>query len=203
MKPGNGTFPFTFFYEDARLKFDINISTDKKKKGFTLDVQERRFEVLPYRPCAISLKNDNPGNIKDLRAAIEVNDIDIMGSRKYRKQETRTWEVEAFENNMKEKLSNEPVRHIYIVISQGSSVAVNELLAAIYVNIAEYNEDKSEGGLESITIDKLPRDCELDRNLLTNIALKAKNCRVLGFRRNMSLSNETRQVLIEMLKTML
>ena len=98
MKPGNGTFPFIFFFEDARLKFDINISTDKKKKGFTLDVQERRFEVLPYRPCAISLKNENPFNIKDLRAAIEVNDIDIMGSRKYRKQETRTWDVEVFEN---------------------------------------------------------------------------------------------------------
>ena len=72
------------------------------------------------------------------------------------------WDVETFEKSMKWKLCYEPVRHIYIVISQGSSVAVNELLAAIYVNIAEYNSDESEGGLESITIDKLPRDCELD-----------------------------------------
>ena len=147
-------------------------------------------------------KNDFNGNIKDLRAAIEVNDIDIMGSRKNRRQETMIWDVETFENSMKEKLCNEPVRHVYIVISKGSSVAVNELLASIYVNIAIYNENKSEGGLESITIDKLPQNCELDVKLLKNIALKAKNCKVLGFRRNISLHRDTRQALIEMLKTM-
>merc|ERR1712051_483653 len=100
------------------------------------------------------------------------NDIDIMGSRKYRKQGTRTWEVESFENMMKDKLDNAPVKHIYIVISQGSSVAVNELIASLYVNIAPYNEENGEGGLESITIDKLPSDCELDGMLLQNIARK-------------------------------
>ena len=52
------------------------------------------------------MKNDLNGNIKDLRAAIEVNDIDIMGSRKYRRQETMIWDVETFENSMKEKLCN-------------------------------------------------------------------------------------------------
>ena len=164
LKHGNGILPFTFFYEDVRLKFDISVDT--KKKAFTIDVQDRRFESLPYRPCAIHLVNDDPGTTKDLRGAIEVNDIDIMGSRKYRKQETRTWEVENFENMMKDKLDSAPVKHIYVVISQGSSVAVNELLAALYVNIAPYNEETGEGGLESITIDKLPSDCELDGILL-------------------------------------
>ena len=115
MKSGNGVLPFTFFYEDVRLKFDINVDT--KKKCFTLDVQERPYSTLPYRPCAIHLPNDSHGDITDLKAAIEVNDIDILGSRKYRKQETMTWDVEHFENMMKEKLNNMPVRHIYIVIS--------------------------------------------------------------------------------------
>ena len=192
--------PFVFYYELFRLKFDISVDT--KAKRFTLDVHERRFEALPYRPCAIHLVNENPANILDIRAAIEVNDIDIMGSRKYRKQETRTWEVESFEKMMMEKLDNAPVKHIYIVISQGSSVAVNELLAAIYVNIAEYNE-AGEGGLESITIDKLPQDCELDGLLLDKIALKSRNCRVFGLRRNMRLHRDARQALIGMLNTML
>ena len=115
-----------------------------------------------------------------------------MGSRKYRKQETRTWEVENFENMMKDKLDSAPVKHIYVVISQGSSVAVNELLAALYVNIAPYSEETGEGGLESITIDKLPSDCELDGILLQNIVKKCKNLRVFGLRRNNRLRQETR-----------
>ena len=80
---------------------------------------------------------------------------------------------------------------------------MNELLAAIYVNIEQYNEDKSEGGLQSITIDKLPSHCELDGMLLNNIALMTKNCRVFGFRRNVNLQIETRQRLLNMLYTML
>ena len=80
---------------------------------------------------------------------------------------------------------------------------MNELLAAIYVNIEQYNEDKSEGGLQSITIDKLPSHCELDGMLLNNIALMTKNCRVFGFRRNVNLQIETRQSLVNMLNTMM
>ena len=78
---------------------------------------------------------------------------------------------------MLEKLNNEKVSHIYVVISQGSSVAVNELLAELYVNIAET-------GLESLTIDKLPIGCELDGMLINNIALKSSNLRIFGLRRS-------------------
>ena len=167
--------PYTFYYEELRLKFDVSVDT--KADTFTLDVQDRRFESLPYRPCAIHLLNDDHGNMRDIRAAIEVNDIDILGSRKYRKQETWTWDVENFKNSMLEKLNNEKVSHIYVVISQGSSVAVNELLAELYVNIAET-------GLQSLTIDKLPIGCELDSMLINNIALKSSNLRIFGLRRS-------------------
>ena len=139
LKHGNGTFPFIFFQEDVRLKFEISVDT--KKKTFTMDVQERRFESLPYRPCAIHLDNDDDGGVTDIKAAIEVNDIDILGSRKNRRQETMTWNVEAFEKMMKEKLNNTQVRQFYIVVSQGSSVAVNELLAAIYAREDQKTRD--------------------------------------------------------------
>ena len=83
--------------------------------------------------------------------------------------EAMTWNAKEFKNLMARKIGeNTSITKVHLERLDCSSVALNELLAIIYVNI-------SEEGLQHLTFGEFPKACELDRNLLSKIADKASN----------------------------
>ena len=67
---------------------------------------------------------------------------------------------------IKDKLGEEPIFSICLYDLNCSSVTLNELLSVLYLNMAD-------DGLESLVFESFPKECELDQNLLIDIASKA------------------------------
>ena len=74
-----------------------------------------------------------------------------------------TWDSERFYQLIKEKLGDDPITSIELNWFRCSNTTLNELLAVLYLNMAE-------GGLRRLEFCKFPKQCELDPNLLTDIA---------------------------------
>ena len=78
LKRGDGgVLPHQFFYREMNLKFSIDVNT--KKTMFVLDVQDRMFENLPWRPMPIYLKNPDEDGEKNMKAYININGVEILG----------------------------------------------------------------------------------------------------------------------------
>ena len=89
--------PFPFHYVPRQLKFIVDYS--KAKRQFTLEVQQRLFENLPFRPCPIFLTSPGDPENTILRGRVKLNDIEILSE-----NEPMTWNTREFQNLIHEKL---------------------------------------------------------------------------------------------------
>ena len=72
-----------------------------------------------------------------------------------------------------DKLGDDPIKKMFVSIKNSSSVALNELLAVIFHN-------SPEEGFEEIWFSRFPKNCEIDNNLLAQIAYKSPNLKKLS-----------------------
>ena len=86
------------------------------------------------------------------------------------------WSTEKFLRLLKDKLGEIKITSIFLSYIECSSVSLNEFLSVLYTNIAE-------DGLKSLHIMNFPKNCEIDSNLMQDIAQKAaptlKNLKIL------------------------
>ena len=77
-----------------------------------------------------------------------------------------TWMTEYFQQIVQDKLGEDPINKIELSYLNCSSFTLNELLSVLHHNMAE-------DGLKKLWFVSFPQDCELDPNLITDIATKA------------------------------
>ena len=79
------------------------------------------------------------------------------------------WNTLRFQSIVENKIGfDAPITNVFLDVTECSSLALNELLSVIDFNIWDDT-------LETLTINGLPRDCELDEGILDSIASKAAN----------------------------
>ena len=79
------------------------------------------------------------------------------------------WNTLRFQSLVENKIGfDAPITNVFLDVTECPSLALNELLAVIDFNIWDDT-------LETLTINGLPKDCELDEVLLDSIASKSAN----------------------------
>ena len=113
----------------------------------------------------IKISDPDDDSVRDFVGAIKLNDVEF--------QRELTWRTEDFLRLLKYKLGGQPITKIDLgnlyydrVRMDCSSVTLNELLSVLYFHMAE-------DGLSHLSVYGFPEECDIDPNLMTDIATKA------------------------------
>lgn len=74
------------------------------------------FEALPWRPFPIYLRNPKEDREDIISGCIKINDVNILGE--YQVSDgTMSWDAQNFQNILEEKLGDNPVKSMILIIT--------------------------------------------------------------------------------------